>query len=181
MNRIVAFVAIALLCSPMFADCGNLRWDVKVTSDAAAMRISDDLIDTTTEQLGELQRPKDWRRTGARSKEESSVYGVEATLTTFFSEADGDLHLVLMDGGATIVAEIPANECVPDDARFHDAIHEVRRQFAQHFKGAKSKKTVNERVIVYGVAFFDSPHNVSSAAPNFIELHPVISIRFLRR
>lgn len=91
---------------------------------------------------------------------------------------------MLRAGKKFMVGEIPDTKCVLNTARFHDEIHEVGTAFDDHFRQSngkirKSKKVVNERVRITGVGFFDSPHKVSNAAPNFIELHPVISIKFL--
>jgi hypothetical protein len=109
---------------------------------------------------------------------EYQVFAVAATLTTFFSEEDEDRHLILCENGACLVGEIPNPDCVPSDSRFFGAICDTWQAFNEHFKGKKSKGTVNDRVTVYGIGFFDAPHDVSAAAPNFIELHPLIGIEF---
>jgi hypothetical protein len=37
---------------------------------------------------------------------------------------------------------------------------------------------VNQTISIRGLGFFDEEHGVTGAAPNDIELHPVIWIRF---
>jgi hypothetical protein len=160
-------------------ECGKQRWLIKTTADDEARFIDQQPIDTTIYTLGCLPRPQGLKRNSERMGAEFNVYVVAAVLVTYFSEADGDLHLVLSDGDDRyMVAEIPSPECVETYAVYHDAIHAVREHFLHHFGNQKSKRTVNESVTVYGVAFFDACHNVSKAAPNLLELHPVIAIKF---
>jgi len=160
-------------------ECGKQRWAIKTAADDKARFINQQPIDTTIRTLVSLPRPGGLKRNSERIGAEFYVYGVAAVLVTYFSEADGDLHLVLSDGdGHYMVAEIPYPGCVETDAVYHDAIQAVREHFLRHFGNQKSKRAVNESVTVYGVAFFDACHNVSMAAPNFLELHPVIAVKF---
>ncbi|HXA18886.1 MAG TPA: hypothetical protein VN380_17965 [Thermoanaerobaculia bacterium] len=172
-------VLLTLAPDALYADCGTQRWAVKTASDTDARNINTDAVDATIEQLSELQHPSGFKsRSSPRTKVESQVYVIEATLVTFFSEDDEDRHLVLNDGTGTMIAEIPNPDCVSSDSPLHDEIVGAWQDFNDHFHGKGSKKIVNEQVIVTGVAFFDATHNVGDSAPNFIELHPVTSIRF---
>ncbi|MEA2345189.1 MAG: hypothetical protein QOF63_3358 [Thermoanaerobaculia bacterium] len=174
-------VLLTFAAGALYAECGTQRWGVKTASDADAKKIRTHAVDATIEQLSELQHPAGFKsRSSPRTKVESQVYVIEATLVTFFSEGDDDRHLVLTDGTGTMVAEIPDPDCVSANSPLHDEIVGAWQDFNDHFKGKGSKKTVNETVIVTGVAFFDAKHNVGDAAPNFIELHPVTSIRFAK-
>lgn len=180
MRKLIAIITLLLIlpAAATFADCGKQRWDIKTTADPAAESINPQAVDTTIAQLANLRRPEKLKRTSARLGAEFDVFVVDATLVTYFSEADGDLHLVLADDDGVMIAEIPDPDCVPSDARFHDAIAETRAHFLHHFNGKRSKNVVNERIAIAGVGFFDAPHNVGMAAPNFIELHPVIAVKF---
>jgi len=186
MQRFVLALVSVLLAFSAYPECvGKQRWDVKTTADDDAENIKKKHIDTTVAQLRALDRPADLKRKSPRtSGTEETIYVLDAVLVTFFTEADQDRHLVLKARGKFMVAEIADPRCVASSARFHDEIHAVREAFDDHFKQTngrvrKSKKVVNERVRVTGVGFFDSPHKVTNAAPNFIELHPVIKIEFL--
>lgn len=185
-RRLAAVLITAWLAWPAYPACvGKQRWAVKTTADAEASKIKRRAIDTTIAQLVRLPRPSPLTRKQPRTKGvEETVYVLDAVLVTFFSEKDQDRHLVLRSRGSYLVAEIADPRCVSSSARFHDEIHAVRDAFDEHFKTPngkvrKSKKVVNERVRVTGVGFFDAPHKVTHAAPNFIELHPVIKIEFL--
>jgi hypothetical protein len=47
--------------------------------------------------------------------------------------------------------------------------------------GARALVHVCRRAKVTGVAFFDSEHGETGAAPNGIELHPILGFHCLRR
>lgn len=68
--------------------------------------------------------------------------------------------------------------------RFFDQIREARQTYDDAFRKPNGKVPVRTldlriRMRVTGAGFFDARHNVSSAAENFIELHPMIAIEFL--
>jgi hypothetical protein len=95
-------------------------------------------------------------------------FGV-ASVTVIRHEADDDYHVVLSDGGRTMIAESPAASC---DSR---AIPVRRAQIA----AARSALRPCARARVTGVAFFDVPHGQTGVAPNAIELHPILGCRCL--
>jgi hypothetical protein len=154
-------VELALAASALSADCGTQRWAVKTASDGAANQINTEPVDVTIEQLSQFQHPPGFKsRSSPRTEVESQVYVIEATLVTFFSEDDADRHLVLTDGTGTMVAEIPDPDCVASSSPLHDEIVSAWHHFDDHFKHKGSKATVDERVIVSGVAFFDAKHTL---------------------
>jgi len=179
-------LALSALSFSAYAHCvGKQRWDVKSATDAAAADIDDDPVDTTIAQLNRLERPDDLKRNGPRTEgSEQTVYTVEGTLIGYLSEADHDRHLVLRSRGKFIVAELADPGCVDNSSRFFVQIREARQTFDDRFRKPNGKVPVEMldlriRMRVTGVGFFDARHNVSSAAENFMELHPVIAIEFL--
>jgi hypothetical protein len=76
------------------------------------------------------------------------------------------------------VAEIPSPSCVGAGSRFAAQIASARAQFDAQFSVTSSFQTANIPVRVTGVGFFDFFHNQHGAAPNVIELHPVLDIQF---
>ena len=185
---VLTFFALVACSGPAYADCvGKQRWEVKTTADDGdASRIVASPENTTIENLVQLKRPPELKRTSPRTKgTEQRVFVLDATLVKFFSEADQDRHLVLRSGGRFMVAEIPEPQCVASTARFRARIQRVRLKFGNEFKkpdgtARKSQRVVNRRVRITGVGFFDARHKVTDAAPNFIELHPVLDIVFLK-
>jgi hypothetical protein len=117
------------------------------------------------------------------SPTETTVWVVNATLTDYKHETgrtgDNDYHLVLDDGqGNTMVAEIPSPDCVDDASPFAAQIASARADFDAQLTASSSFQTANIPVQVTGVGMFDFAHGQDGAAPNVIELHPVLSIVF---
>jgi hypothetical protein len=106
-----------------------------------------------------------------RTSAELSVYRVIAPVTASINEDDGDVHLVLTgDDGSTVIAETPEPACTVG-ARDRTAIRR-QRLFAQDVQ-------VGTKVIAVGVGFFDFAHHQTGHARNYLELHPLISLRRL--
>jgi hypothetical protein len=80
--------------------------------------------------------------------------------------------------GNTIVAEIPSPSCVGAGSPFATQIASARGEFDAQFTATSLFQTANIPVRVTGVGFFDFFHNQHGAAPNVIELHPVLDIQF---
>src|SRR2546422_6418389 len=109
--------------------------------------------------------------------DELNVSVVNAVLTSYKREDDGDYYAVLSSGGATMVAEFPDPDCVSATSPLLDQIRAARAQFDARLTAGSAFKTANQLVTITGVSFFDSLVG-QGAAPNGIELHPVLSVRF---
>jgi len=109
--------------------------------------------------------------------DELNVSVVNAVLTSYKREDDGDYYAVLSSGGATMVAEFPDPACVSATSPLLDQIRAARAQFDARLAAGSAFKTANQLVTIAGVSFFDSLVG-QGAAPNGIELHPVLSVRF---
>lgn len=164
--------------------CGKERWSVKTGTDAGATGI--DLSNPKPSSIPELiaLEPPDPLPTDSRfAPTETTIFTVDATLTDFKIESgstgDSDYHLVLEDEqGDTMVAEIPSPACVGAGSPFAAQIASVRAKFDSQFTVKSSFQTANIPVRVTGVGFFDFFHRQHGAAPNVIELHPVLDIIF---
>lgn len=104
-----------------------------------------------------------------RLPSERRVYQVNARVTLVRPEDDSDLHVVLRDGSAQMIAEAPSPSCTPRATAVR------RRQMAT----ARRAVRLCARARVTGVAFFDFDHNQTGLAPNAIELHPILAFRCL--
>jgi hypothetical protein len=94
-------------------------------------------------------------------------------------EADGDCHMVLADEhGDTMIAEIPAPDCIRHDSPWRELIARARRAVEDHLHIARKRRAADEPVTLFGVGFFDVIHGQRGVAPNGIELHPVLGICF---
>ena len=185
------------------------RWSVKTGADAGAGQLVGQVPTATT--IASLRAlavpavlPPDGRSEGA----EQTTWQLEATLTGYKHETDGDYHLVIADDqGNTMIAEIPDPAALAPDSFFVTQITSARQAFddkfglqmaappvaapsevasaevaaAPEFSMAAAVPALipaNTPVTVRGLGFFDFAHGQDGVAPNAIELHPVISIEF---
>jgi hypothetical protein len=159
--------------------CGTERWQVKTLSDADARRVRLTPVATTVESLAALPRPRYLPAYGRAGRPETTIFCVEGWLTEFTTEPDFDLHVIIAgldDTTATIIVEFPDARCSGVCASgFRDLMAQAR-QALEHKLQTFSTDTL--RVRVMGVGFFDRPHGQYGAAPNYIELHPVLAIEF---
>jgi hypothetical protein len=145
-------------------ECGVERWTVKTLQDRPRLL---SVRRTTVAALSALPAPSELPPT--RLPIEHRVYRLTARVTLVRHEGDEDLHLLLRDGNARMIAETPAPDCT------RDALPERRTQMAQ----ARAAARRCARARITGVLFFDFNHGQTYAAPNAVELHPVLSFRCL--
>jgi hypothetical protein len=162
--------------------CGTERWAVKTLADPTRLAVDfSQVVDASVAELAALD-PRattvigGWRHAPV----ETTVYRVDATLVALFGEEDHDWHLVLadtLDPRVTMIAEIPDPSCpaacTSGYASYYDRARSV---LMAHTDAARSER--HPRVRVTGVGFFDFPHGQRGAAPNGIEIHPVLAIEF---
>jgi hypothetical protein len=137
---------------------------------------------------------------------ETHVYRVQARLAKWKHESDGDYHLVLTDDtlnytdesahppvpptGHSFIGEVPDPSCFSgsdgsfgSQTPFADGIIATRQTIDQRFPSADQSGAWNDgadaQVEITGIGFFDRPHKQTGRAPNNIEIHPILSIRFL--
>lgn len=155
--------------------CGTERWSVKTLSDADRNNVNftpkEATVGWLTSQEHPSQSPPD-QRIGAI---EAQTYKVRARLISYTPEEDGDLHIVIADvedPSKTMIAEIPSPDCAGACASGH--VEEFRK--ARAVIMGLSDQVPRSAVVVTGVGFFDFLHGQAGAAPNGIELHPVLKI-----
>ena len=173
---------------------GVERWSVKIGTDPQAPQVNID-----SPQIGAivalvaLPAPADPDQVPDRdAPTELTLYSLEATLTAYKLEEDGDYHLVLSDGTSTMIAEIPDPDFCTDsiwltqitaaraafNARFGDQVAALKALSETLTEGVPMITKVSVPVTLQGVGFFDRLHGQTGVAPNAIELHPVLSIMF---
>jgi hypothetical protein len=156
--------------------CGVERWGVKTGTDAGARSINQKtLVPSNIFHLRTLPAPSSPPVSSRVRPVETTVYSVSAILLRYKYEADSDVHLVIADtGGRTMIAEMPAPQCVGTSSPFLPSIKYVRSKFTSQFHPSDAWHRVNTPVQIAGVGFFDFRHGQSGVAPNAIELHPVL-------
>jgi hypothetical protein len=157
--------------------CGVERWAVKTGTDADRNKVSTTVVSTTLSYLGSRAKPSSYPSTHRIAPYELHTYQVKAYVTQYKIEADSDIHLVLKDSaGRKMIAEIPKLPCVGSTSRWRGAISSTRTLWTTHYTTTTSWHYIHRSVTIRGLAFFDVPHGQTGAAPNYIELHPVIYI-----
>ncbi len=181
MRHSLSLAAILLFAVPgLHAACGVERWSVKTGTDPQAPSV--DLISYISSTIYNFQqsvRPASLPSNGRVAPRETTQYRLGATLTKYVRESDSDYHLVIVDSaGRTMIAEIPAINCVGAGSPFGPGISHARAQFDARFTATTSMKTTSTAVTIKGVGFWDFLHGQTGVAPNGIEVHPVLDITF---
>jgi hypothetical protein len=160
------------------AICGIERWPVKTLADPGARQVDFAVRPATVRYLGSLRANPGSE--DSRGPLESRVFGVQARLVGVKREADSDYHLILAEGGATIIAEMPLTACT-SGAQHRYAMSTARAELERAVGGPVGESWIHPdlRVRVAGVLFFDFPHGQSGHARNYVELHPVTGFRVL--
>lgn len=179
MNTRLVLVLLAAL--PAIASaCGHQRWAVKTGADRDASKINlNETVPAEVEDLISIKAPAQLLHQDRIMPVEMSVYYVKARLIAFKLDKDGDYHLVLAGRrGRTMIAEIPSPRCVELGSPFLAGIKKARQQFNSHYVIRKHFRHIDRPVTVTGVGFFNFHRDQMGAAPNAIELHPVLDIQF---
>ena len=162
--------------------CGVERWSIKTGTDSAASQVNMTPQSTTIASLAAIPVPSGFganspRETYSGSPELQVFRLTNVTFTQYKLENDSDYHMVLQDGSATMIAEIPDPACVSGGA-FSSGISSSRAAFDARYTATTSFQTANVPVTITGAGFFDVLHGQTGVAPNGIELHAVLSICF---
>src|SRR6266446_1865306 len=181
-RRLVFLLVGTLLVLPsnLLAQCGVERWSVKTGTDADAGMVNLNApMNTTIANMRGFPTPSPIPANNRVSPAETTLWVINATLTVFKLESDSDYHLVIQDAsGNTMITEIPAPSCVGSGSPFLGGISNARSEFDARFTATTSFQTANIPVQITGVGMFDFPHGQTGAAPNQIELHPVLNVIF---
>jgi hypothetical protein len=160
------------------ASCGVERWPVKTLSDSRARDVDFAVRPATVRYLGSLRANPGGQ--DSRGPLESRVFGVQARLVGVKRESDSDYHLILSEGGATMIAEMPLTACT-SGAQHRFAMSTARAELERAVGGPVGESWIHQNLPVHvaGVLFFDFPHGQSGHARNYAELHPVTGFRVL--
>lgn len=164
--------------------CGEERAIIKLGLDPGAVKIPTEPYDSTIARMVALPRPSKLTEAKRAGDVEDIVWRVDAVVTGYKLEGDGDYHIVIADDeGRHMIVEIPDPECAAPgawgeqirDARAAFLAMLDRRGFPHPSKGKLHSTKFPVRVS--GLGFFDKIHGQDGVAkPSGIELHPVLSI-----
>ncbi len=161
--------------------CGHWRWPVKTGSDATRHRVKKAVDYTTIKHLDGLKPPSSFGSYAQNHRIKWPEFHTwqlrRITLVAVKLEDDGDIHLRLLSAGKKMIAEIPLPRCVSSASPWKAAITSARKAVTSRYPvSIDSWHYVNRTISIRGLGFFDEEHNVTGAAPNDIELHPVTAI-----
>jgi hypothetical protein len=157
---------------------GEEHWSQKVLTDPGAASIQLTIENSTIKNLLTIDTKLPQNKYGEskpRMEIEKHIYQVKhCFITDILRENDNDLHLVLEDGaGNHMIAEVPDTDC--SEAKKSDwsgNFEEVRSLILSHASNYR-----HFLFTVTGVLFVDRFHRQTGAAPNNVELHPIIEIK----
>ena len=113
--------------------CGVERWPVKTLTDPAARSVNLVPERATVAELNALPAPTLPADNTTRLPNERQADRVTATLVKYKLESDEDIHVVLADGGKTMIAELPSPLC-DRGARARRAMLRVRQRLERHLQ-----------------------------------------------
>ncbi len=148
------------------AACDGERWTVKTLQDRPLLRPARSV---TLHYLATRTAPA--RLPLARLPFERNAFTVYAAVTLLQPQLDGDIHVLLKSDQTRMITETPDPACTT----------EAPADLRAAMTGARAQVRVCRTAKVTGVAFFDSEHGQTGAAPNGIELHPLLGFHCLRR
>jgi hypothetical protein len=176
-TTLVAVVGSATPSTPQTtarALCGIERWDVKTLTDSGARKLDLRPRLTSVWTLTRL-RVRPTLSGPRRSPVETTVYQMRARLVASRAEADQDIHLIVAGvkhPAATMIVEFPHPACtVGAPAALRQRMSAARTAFLRAC--GQPPATLTGTATITGVGFVDVPH-ATGAAPNGIELHPVL-------
>jgi hypothetical protein len=161
---------------------GVERWSVKVVTDSAASRINYTPKQARISDFVKL-RPQ-YSGMEPRADVERQTYEVTCRIAGYKREADGDIHIVMMDpndNSVTMIGEIPDPDCPnvsnsPLVSAFRSARAQIASFAVEHDDGSGLHKVARGLYKLVGIGFMDRIEGQLGVAPNGIELHPVISV-----
>jgi hypothetical protein len=179
-SRTLLLGVVTFLAFNLHAQCGVERWSVKTGTDSQAPSINlGTYISSTIYSMQQSAAPGSLPANSRVAPRELNQYRITGTLTKYKKEGDSDYHLVIQDSsGRTIIVEIPSSNCVGGGSPFGPGISNARRQFDARFTATSTMKTTSTAVAIRGIGFWDYLHGQTGAAPNGIEVHPVLDITF---
>ena len=169
-----------LIALGIHAQCGVERWSIKTGTDSQAPSINlGTYISTTIYNMRSSTAPSSLPANSRIAPRELNQYHLSGTLVKYKLEGDSDYHLVIQDSSARqMIVEIPKSNCVGAGSPFGPGIANARREFDARFTATTTMKSTSTAVTVRGIGFWDYLHGQTGAAPNGIEIHPVLDIAF---
>ena len=158
--------------------CGTERWPVKTLADPAGRALSLKPKATTIRKLRRARAPRNLGPRRSRGLERTT-FRVIGRVVEMRLEDDLDINLVIADPrtGGTMIAAFPSASCTRGATRKARAKMSRARAAVVAACGAptSSFRQLSGTAMISGVGFFDRARGQEGAAPNGVELHPVVA------
>ena len=160
---------------------GEQRWQVKTLQDETASQINFTPKTITMADILDKEKTATWSlaKDDERQEDEFQVYKVTGKIPFVNVEADGDIHIELVDKNNSklhLVAEIPNPDCeITKESNYKEKFRKARNQFINKYQ---DKTVWSEGTFeITGVLFHDKSNHGTGGNANGVEIHPVISIK----
>ncbi len=164
------------------SSCGSWRWSIKTGQDSAAAAVVRQVptpIDIKT--LGAFPVPTGLGTGLQRTAQENTLYILRNVVVVETKlESDSDYHMPITDPvtGAHMEAEIPFPKCTNSAVATSCSVTHPRHVLESIVMPTGSYQQINKTATIIGPALFDMLHGSANAAPNGIEIHPVLALCF---
>lgn len=165
------------------------RWHIKTLGDAYVNTINWTPQSVSVDTLRAAAVPSGYDQyndTTRYAPWETKAVTVRATLVGWKTETDHDYHIVISDlthPSDTMIVEPPDPTCSSAcDGGFSNYFQTARSKLTTCFgQPPSSFKNFAAGIVVdiTGVPEFDAIHGQTGVAPNGIEIHPVLSVKFV--
>ena len=183
MALVAAGILLVIISNPRNSgsQCGVARWPVKTLSDPGEREIDFVPIPTLVERLRRLHRPTVRSKTKRIKSVETTAYRIHVSLVAMKRQPDHDIDLVVAESrrrSDTMVTAFPDVAC-------RGAKGSRQRTNMQRARSALVTQCVNPTIAetrltgtatITGIAFFGDTVGLG-AAPNGIQLHPVLDFK----
>lgn len=191
-TRTAVALADAVVADEGESSCAGPRWPVKTLADPLARQV--DLAHpqgSSVAALRALTVPTVNKNSGRIAGVETRVVRLTAELLSGRLSPDGDLAVVIRPAGSptdTMIIEFPAQRCLGPQtpAPMRAAALGARQVFEASCGPFSAAKTALAGTGTFtGAVFVDTPHqlkkgvNARQAAPDEVELHPVLAVSAL--
>jgi len=167
------------------------RWPVRTGIDQDVSKVNRSPLPTSIEELIARERPIGMKaidhdtfsyHSKREQPAETTTWLIDAQLKAFKLNQSGSYRLILGDDNdLTIGSEVPDPSAVDESSPWRESFSSVRRSLEEKIRFTKGFHylTPPPPVRVTGVGFFSRPHGQKHAAPNGIELQPILEIEWL--
>ena len=157
---------------------GKDRWDVKTLTDVNESNVNYTPINTTIKTLVNIPFQQTLEKNTPRFVIELNTYSIRCHIREYKLSDDGDYHLVLedlSDPSITMIGEIPDPYCSSVNQSKHiSEFTKARNDFQNSLLVTGQVDT--SVYLITGPVFYDKVHGQLGAAPDAIEIHPILSI-----